>query len=248
MFVPEDDDALGRLIDLLKRHEDLDLLAKLLEADDPHAVLSALGHGTATSDQGDAEDDGGGWFSDDDGDLLDHDDLDRFGERLGYAAGGMVCLVALLASWFQGITVYKDVDSWILTVEVANGEAVLAASAATALVLGGCVGFLYRAFTDDAYDGYRSDLAAAVFDVPLFGSISFVALYLFSPVVLNAVNGLLVDALTYLVALVVLLFVAAIPIVVGPSVGVGVVVAVPAFAGIFGGSLFGALVRPDRRT
>jgi len=251
VYVPDGDTELDRLIVLLKRHDDLELLAKLLESDDTVALLEGLGHGTggaaarsAGTTDADEDDDGGGWLSgddEDDDDFLDHEDLDRFGEWLAYAAGGGLCLLAVLASWFQGITVYKDVDSWVLTVEIANSEVVVGVTAVAALVLGVAVGFVYRIATDEVHEGYRTDLAAATFEVPLFAFIAVGLLYLAAPVVLNLVNVLLVDALIYLVALAVLLVIFGMPLLVAVFVGVGAVVWLPTYAGIVGGSLVGAV-------
>lgn len=251
VHVPDGDAELERLIGLLKRHDDLELLAKLLQSDGSEAVLEGLGHGGAsasasgasTADESGGDDDGG-WLSDDDedeGDFLDHEDLDRFGERLSYVAGGLVCLVAVVASFFQGITVYKDLDSWILTVEVANGEVVLGVTAVAALVLGVGVGFVYRMTVDDVYESYRNDLASATFEVPLFGAILAGLLYLASPVLLNLVNLLLVDAFVYLLGLVIVLAIVGMPLLLALLVALGVVVGIPVYAGIFGGSLFGSL-------
>lgn len=266
VFVPEDDDALGLLIDLLQRHDDLDVLAKLLQADDPDALLSALGHGTSGASGGtrhagaagepvgtgepigtdvDEDDGNGGWFSDDDeeSDLLDHENLDAFGERLSYVAGGLVCLVALLATWFQGFTIYRDVDSWILSIEVPNSEVVLLASAVAALVLGVVVGFVYRAFTDDVHEDYRQDLAAALFEVPLMVTGLFLVLYLLAPIVLNAVHGLLGEALVYTVGLAIVLVVFGTVLLAVLGIGIGLVVGLPAYVGVVVGTLLGSLVR-----
>lgn len=255
VYGPDGDAELERLDGLLERHDDLELLAKLLQSDDLGVVLEGLGHGGAStaaagastaapdaSAAGEADEDDGGWFSDDDDDdFFDHEDLDQFGERLSYVAGGLVCLVAVVASFFQGITVYKDVDSWILTVEVANGEVVLGVMAVAALVLGVAIGFVYRVAVDDVHDGYRGDLTAATFEVPLVGAILGGLLYLASPVLLNLVNLLLVDAFVYLLGLVIVLAIVGMPLLVALFVALGVVVGIPAYAGIFGGSLFGRL-------
>lgn len=252
VYVPEDDADMERLIALLKRHEDLALLQELVGADDAVAVLAALGHGDGVGAAGDGiapagdsgttseSDEGGGWLSDDDeDDFLDHEDLDAFGERLAWGAGGLVCLTALLAAYLTGFTVYKDVDSWILTVEFHGTNAILLATAVVALLASVSVGFVYRVVADEGYDGYRGDLAAATFEVPLFGFIAAGLLYLVSPILLNLVNLFVVDAVTYLVGLVILLVVAGVPLLLGVFLAVGLVVGVPVYAGVFGGSLLG---------
>lgn len=257
VYVPEQRADLDRLVDLLQRHDDVELLAALLEADDPAALLTAMGYGTGTAgedvseteaallgdgDSGDDEDDGG-WFSDDDDeeDMFNPEDLEPPGEKLGYAAGGLICLLVVLASWFQGITVYKDVDSWVLSVEVANSGTVLGVAAVAALAFGLVVGFAYRAMADDIHDGYRQDLAATIFMGPMLGALAGLALYMLAPVLMNLVTFNLVDAVIYLVAVVVVAVIFGTVFLAALGVGVAAVVGLPAFVGVFVGSLFGSL-------
>lgn len=254
VYLPERDADLERLIDLLKRHDDVALLAKLLGADDPGTLLSALGHGAgdgtsersasttaAGSTAGTPDGDGGGPGSDDDedGSFLDHEDLDAFGERIAWAAGGLVCLATLVVSFLTGFTVYKEVDSWVLTLELHDGGLVLGATAVAALVFGLAAGFVYRVAVDDVYDGYRRDLAAATFEVPLFGFVLFLVVYLGAPVVLSLIDLLIVDAVVYLVGLAIFVVVLGVPMLVVAFLAVGVVAGLPAFAGIVAGSLLG---------
>jgi hypothetical protein len=268
VYVPEDDADMERLVGALQRHDDLELLAELLEADDTVALLAALGHGdgggasggastggasggatTGGGTTGDGDDGDGGWLSDDDeDDFLDHEDLDRFGERLAWAAGGLVCLTALLTAFLTGFTVYKDVDSWVLTVEFHDTGAIIIVASLVALVVSVGVGFVYRAVADEVYEGYRTDLGAAAFEVPLFAFIAAGLLYLVAPILTNLVALNIVDALLYLVGLVIVLFIGGIPLLLGVFLAVGLVVGVPVYAGVFGGSLLGvplAALRSD---
>jgi hypothetical protein len=253
VYVPERRADLDRLVDLLQRHDDVGLLAALLEADDPAALLAAMGYGTGPGDEvseteaallddGDGDDDGGGWFSDDDDEeMFTPEDLESPGEKLGFGAGGVICLLAVLAAWVQGITVYKDVDSWVLSVEVANSGTVMGVAAVAALALGLVVGFVYRAKVDDIHDAYRLDLAGTVFMGPMIASVVGLALYMLAPVVMNLVTFNFVDAVLYLVAVVVVAVIFGTVFLAALGVAVGAVVGLPAYVGVFVGSLFGAL-------
>lgn len=267
VYVPEDDARMERLIALLKRHDDLALLQKLLDADDTVALLAALGHGDggqgggasagaggASAGAGGAsaggggasastDDDDGGWLSsddDDDEDFLDHEDLDQFGERLAKAAGGVVCLTALVTAFLTGFGIYRDADSWTLSVEFYEPGAIVLAAAFVALVASLGIGFVYRSLADDVYDGYRSDLAAATFEVPLFAFIVAGLLYFVAPIFTNLVALNVVDALLYVVGLAILLFIAGVPLLVGVFLAVGLAIGVPVYLGVYAGSLAGA--------
>lgn len=254
VYVPERRADLDRLVDLLQRHDDVELLAALLEADDPAALLTAMGYGTgpggevseteaALLDDGSDDGDDGGWLSDDDDeeDMFNPEDLEPPGEKLGFAAGGIICLLAVLTAWVGGIAVYKDADSWVLSVEVANSGTVMGVAAVAALALGLVAGFVYRATVDDIHDGYRQDLAATIFMGPMVASVLGLALYMLAPVVMNVVTFNLVDAVIYLVAVVVVAVIFGTVFLAALAVGVGAVVGLPAFVGVFVGSLFGAL-------
>lgn len=119
----------------------------------------------------DGDDGDGGWFSDDDEDTFKPEDLEPPGEKLGFGAGGLTCLLAVLTAWVGALTVYKDVDSRVLSVEVANSGTVMGVAAVAALALGVIAGFVYRATADDVHDGYRQNLTAAIFLGPIVASV-----------------------------------------------------------------------------
>jgi hypothetical protein len=134
---------------------------------------------------------------------------------------------------------YKTVDGWVLSVGFHDPGAILIVAAVVALLVGLGVGFVYRIATDEAYDGYRTDLGAAFFEVPLFAFIAAGLLYLLAPVLLSVITLNLVDAVLYLVGLAIVLFIAGVPLLIGVFLAMGVVVGAPAYAGIFGGALLG---------
>lgn len=264
VYVPERNGDLERLIALLKRYEDLDLLARFLEADDTGALVDALGIGGATahpvgaaettSPSGDdgapraAEEGLGALIADDedeedDGDLFGPGNLDPFGERIGHAAGGIVSLFAVALFLLQGVSFdLNDTESWLVAFRAPNGDLVVVATAAVALVAGCVAGFGYRAFVDEPTDGYRQDLTEAIFIVPFVGTLLAIGLYVVgSTAGISLLAGDVAAALGQLVLAVVVLAIVLTPVLVGMLLGVGTVVGAPAFAGVIAGSLLGKL-------
>lgn len=250
-WLPEAEADRDRLEALLERHDDLELLSTLVAADDTRTLLEGLGlpdgqgRGVGTPEH-DRQSSAGVEAGDSDGavsaDELDEDDLDSTGELLARTGGGVVCLSALVTMVLTGFTVYKSVDGWFLSVEFHDVGAIIGASSVVALLAGLGVGLGYRTLTTDIHDNYRKELAWSTAEVPFVGFVVAVLVYFLLPVVLNAIALRLADAFLYLVGLVIVLVIFGVPVLMGLAVAIGLVVGVPAYAGIFGGSLLGTSV------
>lgn len=256
--LPERSADRERLVILLQRHDDVDMLQTVLAVGHTSARGDAQGHqpvaetdggptGETDPDDGDLTDELFG-TSDEDDDVIDWfipddevtEEMASLGTDLALGAGVVVCLVAIAASLWSGVRLSDG--SPLVFVEVVNLTFVLSTAVAISLVLGIVVGGVFRWTVDEPVEQYRRGIALMFAAVPFVGMVLLMLVQMLSPVVLELLALDLLGAVFDLVLSVVGIAILALPVLAGLMIGVGVVVWLPAIAGITLGTL---LVSPS---